>query len=177
MRWLRPTGFWWKGEIGLAVYVAKSITHSDLTDAFEAVAADLNREQRVRFVFNVEGRMEDVTSPVLHELYYIGREAIGNAFRHSKASAISVNLSCGPKFVVLVISDDGRGFDPLVQEANPRGGHWGLQGMRERAEAVGARFECQSAESKGTAVIVTVPSRRAYEKRPAPGQGKKGALL
>ena len=68
-------------------------------------------------------------------------------------------------------------FDLLAQEANPRTGHWGLQGMRERAATVGASFECQSSESKGTKVTVTVPARRAYEKHSAMGHGKKGALV
>jgi signal transduction histidine kinase len=156
---------------------ADDLTPADLIDAFEAVAADFNHEQRVRFVLNIEGHVEDVSSPVLHELYYIGREAISNAFRHSKASEITVNLNCGPKSMVLVVTDNGCGFDPVAQETNPRTGHWGLVGMKERAEAVGARFECQSAEPKGTEVIVTLPARRAYKKRPAPGHGKKIGLL
>jgi signal transduction histidine kinase/ligand-binding sensor domain-containing protein len=153
------------------------LTHTDLTDAFEAVAADLNHEQRVRFTLSIEGQVKDVTPPVVQELYYIGREAISNAFRHSKASEIAVNLNCGQKSVVLVVTDNGCGFDPVAQEDSPRTGHWGLPGMKERAEAIGARFECQSAEHKGTRIIVTVPARRAYEKRSALGQGKKAALL
>jgi len=156
---------------------AENLTPTDLTDAFEAVAADFNHEQRVWFVLNIEGQVEHVTPPVLQELYYIGREAISNAFRHSEASAIAVDLNCGPKSVVLIVSDNGSGFDPVAQEANPRTGHWGLHGMKERAEAVGARFECQSAEHKGTKVIVTVSARRAYEKHSARGEGKKAGLL
>lgn len=152
------------------------LTHIDLRDAFEAVAADLNREHRVQFVLRIEGPVEDVASPVLHELYYIGREAISNAFRHAKASEVAVKLSCGPKSVVLAVTDNGCGFESAAQEANPRTGHWGLQGMRERAEAVGARFECQSAEGKGTEVTVIVPARRAYQKRSTVGNGRSPAL-
>jgi signal transduction histidine kinase len=149
---------------------ADHLTRTDLTDAFKAVAADLNSEQRVRFALEIEGGVEDVTPPVLHELYYIGREAITNAFRHSEASEIAVDLRCGPKSVALVVADNGGGFDPVAQETNPRAGHWGLRGMKERAEAIGARFECHTTENKGTQVIVTVPARRAYRKRSAGGQ-------
>jgi signal transduction histidine kinase/ligand-binding sensor domain-containing protein len=140
------------------------LTHTDLTAAFAAVAADLNHDQRVRFVFKVDGRVEDVIPAVLHELYYIAREAITNAFRHSKASEIAVNLKCDAKAVVLKVSDNGCGFDPIAQETNPRAGHWGLAGMKERAQAVGGLFECRSGEGKGTQVTVTVPGRRAYRK-------------
>jgi signal transduction histidine kinase len=146
------------------------LTPADLADAFAAVAADLNDEERVRFALNIDGRVEDVSPIVLHELYSIGREAITNAFRHSKASEIRVNIKCGPKAVVLEITDNGCGFDLVAQEANPRAGHWGFGGMKERAIAVGALFECHSAESKGTEIVVTVPARRAYKKRSAERQ-------
>lgn len=152
---------------------ADDLTHTDLADAFEAVAADLNHEQQVRFALRIEGRVEEVSSPVLHELYYIGREAISNAFRHAQASEITVTLNCGEKLVVLVVSDNGCGFDPGEQETNPRTGHWGLVGMKERAEAVGALFKCQSAESKGTQIMITVPARRAYNKQVVTGDAGK----
>lgn len=138
------------------------LTHTDLADAFEAVAADLDHEQQVRFSVRIEGRVEDIIPPVQHELYYIGREAIGNAFRHSKASEITASLRCGPKAVEFVVSDNGCGFDLLAQQTNPRSGHWGLAGMKERAAAIGGVFKCLSAASKGTQVMVAVPARRAY---------------
>jgi signal transduction histidine kinase/ligand-binding sensor domain-containing protein len=138
-----------------------NLTHTDLTEAFEAVAADFNREQQVRFSLKIEGRVQDVIPSVLHELYYIGREAIGNAFRHSNASVIAVSLNCGPKSVDLIVDDNGCGFDLFTLQSNPRRGHWGLQGMKERAEVIGATFKCQSTANKGTQVIVVVPLPRA----------------
>jgi signal transduction histidine kinase len=139
-------------------------TYKNLIDAFEAIAADLSYEQQVRFALKIEGRLEDVASPVLNELHYIGREAISNAFRHSKASEIAVRITCGSKSVVLAVVDNGHGFDPVALEISPRAGHWGLRGMRERAEVIGARFECESTPNEGTEVLVTVPAHRAYRK-------------
>jgi signal transduction histidine kinase/ligand-binding sensor domain-containing protein len=141
------------------------LTHADLAQAFEAIAADLDHEQVVRFSVKIEGRAEDVIAPVLHEFYYIGREAIGNAFRHSKASEITASLRCGPKTVEFVVADNGCGFDPFEQQTNPRSGHWGLPGMKERSEAIGAVFKCLSKPSKGTQVMVAVTARRAYRTR------------
>jgi signal transduction histidine kinase len=114
--------------------------------------------------------VDDVAPAVLHELYYIGREAISNAFRHAEASEITVSLNCGPTSVVLVVTDNGCGFDPVAQETDRRTGHWGLQGMRERAEVVGARFECRSTEKRGTEIVVTVLGRRGYKKNSGVGQ-------
>ena len=142
-------------------------TYKDLTNAFEAVAADFSYEGKSRFALKLEGRGEDVSSPVLNELHYIGREAISNAFRHSRASEIVVRLRCEPKSVVLAVADNGHGFDPVTQEINPRAGHWGLRGMKERAEVIGAQFECHSTPNKGTEVTVTVPAHSAYRKRSA----------
>jgi signal transduction histidine kinase/ligand-binding sensor domain-containing protein len=144
---------------------AQDLRHANISDAFEAVAADLNHEQRVRFSLNIEGRVEDILPSVLQELYYIGREAIANAFRHSKASEITVSLSCASKSIDLLVADNGCGFDSSAQETNPRAGHWGLPGMQERAEAVGAGFKCLSTMGKGTRVVVTVPARRGYRTR------------
>ena len=152
-------------------------TARELADAFEAISADLGRDQSVRFALQIEGRLEDVGSPVLNELYYIGREAISNAFRHSGAFEIKVSLLCGPKSVVLTVADDGRGFDTEAQEMNPRAGHWGLRGMKERAQVIGARFECRSAPNEGTEVIVTVPAHRAYRKRLTEGTEMESSIL
>ncbi|HEX4319919.1 MAG TPA: two-component regulator propeller domain-containing protein [Acidobacteriaceae bacterium] len=142
-------------------------TYKDLTNAFEAIAADFSYQGTARFSLKTEGRGEDVTSVVLNELHYIGREAISNAFRHSEASEIVVRLKCDPRSVVLTVADNGLGFDPVTQEINPRVGHWGLRGMKERAEVIGGYFECQSKPNKGTQVVVTVPAHRAYRKNSA----------
>jgi signal transduction histidine kinase/ligand-binding sensor domain-containing protein len=155
---------------------ADDLTHVDLAEAFKAVAADLDHEQGVRFSLKIEGRAEDVVPPVLHELYYIGREAIVNAFRHSKATEISASLHCGPKTVEFAVADNGCGFDLFAQQTNPRKGHWGLPGMKERADAIGAVFKCLSTPSKGTRVTVAVAARRAYRTRSSPHEAANPRL-
>jgi signal transduction histidine kinase len=58
--------------------------------------------------------------------------------------------------------DNGRGFDPQALLASQTNGHWGLRGMAERAEKIGANFSCATGAEKGTEVRVVVPARRAY---------------
>jgi signal transduction histidine kinase len=91
---------------------------------------------------------------VENDLLRIGQEALTNAVRHGRAPHIEVELHYGPDAFRLRVSDDGRGFDSSVP---PRPGHFGLVGMRERAEAIGARLDVRSGMNRGTDVEVTVP--------------------
>jgi len=84
-----------------------------------------------------------------HHLLRITREAIHNATKYSRATAIHVTFQDNS----LRISDDGTGF----QTGNIPTGHFGLQGMRERAKKINATLEITSAPSGGTAVTVTFP--------------------
>ena len=81
-------------------------------------------------------------------LVQIVREAMANAARHGKAGRIHVEVAPGR---LLRVTDDGAGFDPAGDRAP---GAFGLVSMRERAEAIGARFDVQSAPGRGTVVEV-----------------------
>jgi hypothetical protein len=65
----------------------------------------------------------------------------------------------------VLIRDNGRGIDPGVLQSG-RDGHWGLSGMRERAERIGAKFKVLSSAAQGTQVELTVPSRVGFESSP-----------
>jgi nitrate/nitrite-specific signal transduction histidine kinase len=64
----------------------------------------------------------------------------------------------------LLIRDDGRGIDPKVLQQGGRAGHWGLPGIRERANQIGARLTVWSEFGAGTEVELTVPASIAYAK-------------
>ena len=61
------------------------------------------------------------------------------------------------------IRDDGKGISPEVLEAQGRAGHWGLQGMRERARTIGGELELWSRPQSGTEVQLRIPAASAYE--------------
>jgi signal transduction histidine kinase len=86
-------------------------------------------------------------------LLRICREALNNARRHADASVVRVHLTRDADSFSLAILDNGRGFNP----AHARAG-FGLESMRQRAEALGARLDIQSAPMDGTRVTVTLPS-------------------
>jgi signal transduction histidine kinase len=63
----------------------------------------------------------------------------------------------------LRIRDDGKGIDPKVLKEGGSAGHWGLRGVRERAERIGAQLDFWSEAGAGTEVQLTVPASVAYE--------------
>ena len=128
----------------------------DLSRALAEAGAELNWEQRVQFSVTAEGSYGIVRSEVASELYFIGREAIANAFRHSSASRIQVELTSDGKAIMLRCRDDGKGIDPASLNNVAGNRHWGFVGMRERSQKIGAHFECWSAPGDGTEIIVTV---------------------
>jgi len=88
-------------------------------------------------------------------------EALRNVAQHAGARRATVTLSYREADVTVGITDDGRGFDPAAMAAMAEAdGHYGLVGMRERAEAVGGRLRLISAAGRGTTVEATVPYER-----------------
>jgi signal transduction histidine kinase len=85
--------------------------------------------------------------------FRVAQEALHNALRHSGASEVSVTLSRTPGRLVLVISDDGTGFDPALAA-----GGLGLAFMRERAAVAGGVLRVRSAPGKGTRIRLAVPA-------------------
>jgi len=91
-----------------------------------------------------------------------------NAFRHSGAKNIEVLVEYADRELRIVVHDDGVGIDPKVLHSG-REGHWGLAGMRERAEKIGAKLSLSSGDGGGTEVQLRVPGRIAFRSK---GSGK-----
>ena len=116
------------------------------------------------FRVTVEGKPRRLSPTLQNELYRIGREMIRNAFHHAAASHIEVEIRYDEHQLRLRIRDDGKGIDPKVLDASGRPEHWGLPGVRERAQRIGSRLEFWSEAGAGTEVELKVPAEMAYEK-------------
>jgi two-component system, NarL family, sensor kinase len=88
-------------------------------------------------------------------LFRVAQEALKNVNRHAETNKAVVHLHYAPDKVSLGVLDSGKGFDPNEPLHPPRG--WGLEGMRERVEAVGGRLFLHSAAGHGTTVEVVIP--------------------
>jgi signal transduction histidine kinase/ligand-binding sensor domain-containing protein len=139
----------------------------DLGQALSNVQQELGLGASTGFRVIVEGQPRPLNPLVRDEIYRIGREALVNAFRHARASTVEVELEYGPKHMRMLVRDDGVGIEPEVLKSGTDG-HWGLSGMRERAERIGARFKVFSRAAAGTEVELWIPSHIAWE--PAKGR-------
>ena len=99
---------------------------------------------------------------ISEEIYIIGHEALSNAFQHSRAREIEVELEYAASHLRVIIRDDGEGIDPEVLRSG-REGHWGLSGMKERTERIGGRLRVLSRAVAGTEVELCVPAKIAFE--------------
>jgi len=136
----------------------------DLGQAFSRVPQDLGFEVQVKFRVILSGSVRRLQPLIRDEVYGIGRELLLNAFRHSRASHIEVELEYAPKGFRMVVRDDGCGIDPQVLRAG-RDGHRGLPSMRKRAEKIGATLRIWSRAAAGTEASLSIPNSIALESR------------
>jgi len=103
----------------------------------------------------IQGHPHRLEGVMEHHLLRIGQEAVSNAIRHARAANILVRLCYEDTKLVLEVRDDGCGFD--ANEATAlASSHFGLLGLRERANKLQGRLQIESQPGKGTLVSVTV---------------------
>ena len=106
------------------------------------------------------GDSKEIHPVVRDEIFRIGYEAIRNACAHSGSDRLDITLKYANDFT-LAVSDHGIGIESEVLE-NGKEGHFGLHGMRERAERIGSKFTLSTAADSGTAITLVVPGRIAF---------------
>jgi signal transduction histidine kinase len=149
---------------------ASSSGDVDLARALSELHNELH-VQDIGFRVVVEGQPKALHAMPGDEVYRIAREALVNAFRHSQAKNIELEIEYAADRLRILVRDDGCGIDPMVLKSG-REGHWGLAGMRERAEQIGARLTVWSRAASGTEVELAVPGKVAFQNRPDNWLGK-----
>jgi signal transduction histidine kinase len=112
----------------------------------------------------MEGEPRNLNPVVRDEVFRIAAEALRNAFRHARASRIEVEIRYDIKQLRVRIRDDGKGIDRGTLGHGERTGHYGLHGMRERANLMGGNLEVWSDVHSGTEIEVTIPGSIAYQR-------------
>jgi signal transduction histidine kinase/ligand-binding sensor domain-containing protein len=133
---------------------------NDLADAFRRALEECRIHSSMEVSLQVSGQVQEMHPIVRDEIYRIGYEAIRNACVHSQATQLIVELSYAQD-LSLLISDNGTGIDPDIQRRGKRG-HFGLQGMRERAARIIGKFSVESSAGSGTVIALTVPGGIIY---------------
>ncbi|MDT8304728.1 MAG: histidine kinase [Anaerolineae bacterium] len=128
-----------------------------LVPALQMLVQEMQAGAAPVLTFECEGKPSRLEPEVELALYRIAQEALSNVVRHADASAATVRLTFRPETVALMVSDDGTGFTVPESPAElaPQA-HFGLLGIHERAELIGARLMLASQPGRGTRVEVTV---------------------
>ena len=128
----------------------------------EELATDSAKHRPVAFRVAVEGEARNLHPILRDDVYKIAAEALRNAFRHSRARQIEVEIRYDTEQFRLRVRDDGKGIDPAILSSHGSEGHYGLPGMRERATLIGGKLVVWSEVDAGTEVELRVPAKAAY---------------
>jgi len=131
-----------------------------LCDALTLLGREYAATGPARFEVVFSGERRPLREGIRDELYLIAREALVNAFRHSGASEVRLELVCVDTGLSLRIIDDGHGLPGGVAADGGRAGHWGLSGMRERAKRIRASLDIDTGAT-GTTVAIQLRARYA----------------
>jgi len=131
---------------------------ANLTEALQTVALRLNENRSTSISVTSDHTLPRLSDFVSGNLLLIAQEAILNSLKHGSPNVITVKLTAvgDLESVTLEIADDGDGFVSGTQPG-VSAGHFGLVGMRERAESLRGQIHIDSNPGKGTVITVTVP--------------------
>ncbi len=133
---------------------------NDLADGLRRATEECRMFGPIVASFSVDGNAREMHPVVRDEIYRIGYEAIRNACVHSKASQLHVGLKYGQD-LALSVGDNGVGIPESIINSDTDG-HYGLQGMRERAVRIGGKLRIVSSVDSGTEVSLVIPGRIAF---------------
>jgi signal transduction histidine kinase len=144
------------------------VTQNDLADLIAAEGQELEASHRADadspiFHMIVEGERQTLAPNLCQDVYRIARELLRNAFRHARANRIETEVRYDDGLVRVRIHDDGTGIPPTVLEEGGCSGHFGLRGVRERAQRIGAQLDFWTEAGVGTEVQLTIRTAAAKE--------------
>jgi len=147
---------------------SSTLEANTLADSLRVLAEELAKERDSGTSARVEvhGAPRELHPIVRDEAFRVVGEALRNAFRHAAATRIDVEIRYEARRLCVRIRDDGGGIEPGVLRDGRKEGHFGLSGMRERAERVGGKVTIRSTPDTGTEVEFTAPASRAYGESP-----------
>jgi ligand-binding sensor domain-containing protein/two-component sensor histidine kinase len=137
---------------------SESLEKNDLPTAISNSAKQITANSPVKVQLQVSGAFRELDPLVERNLLRIGEEAVTNAVKHAQARQIDIGLQFADDLVRLTVRDDGVGFEG-GQPAPSANGHFGLLGMRERADQIRSKLSISSSPGNGTRISVEVPIR------------------
>ena len=139
-----------------------SLAGGDLAAALRTTAEDRLHGTGVACELGIEGTPRPLDPEVEATVFRVAQESITNVVKHAAAQRVQIKLGYHVRGVRLSVLDDGRGFavDP---DFHTYGGHWGLLGMRERANQIRGRLLVRSKLGRGTEIVLLIPYAPRYQ--------------
>jgi signal transduction histidine kinase len=134
----------------------------NLANALLTSTRQISNDTGIRMDVQTTGEPTPLSEVVEENLLRISQEAVTNVVKHSSANSVTIHLRYGAHSVTLEVKDDGKGFTPAAC-AGPQDGHFGLLGIRERAERLGGQASITSAPGSGTTICVEIPNQSSND--------------
>jgi signal transduction histidine kinase len=150
------------GRAALNSLRSSATERNDLAAAFQRAIDECRIHSSMEASFSVVGEVSEMHPIVRDEVYRIGYEAIRNACVHSQAARLQVELTYAED-LILRVCDDGVGIAPAIVDEG-REGHFGLQGMHERAHRIMAKLAVGTSTVSGTEIKLVVPGGIIYRR-------------
>ena len=146
-----------------AIHNMRSSTEhaNNLAQALRVAGDQMAAQGSAKFEVRVQGSSRDVHPILRDDVYRIALEALRNAFKHAEARAVEAEIVYGDSLRVR-IRDDGKGIDEATLAEGRRSRHYGLPGIRERAERIGGKLEVWTAPGAGTEIQLSIPGTIAF---------------
>jgi signal transduction histidine kinase len=129
-----------------------------LVTALEMLAREMEEASNVKMTFQKQGNEKRLAGVVELALYRMAQEALNNVARHARASHVVLGVNFNHDKIEMQVIDDGVGFEaPSMPADFAPSGHFGLLGMYERADLIGARLNIRSTPGKGTHLTIQLP--------------------
>lgn len=130
-----------------------------LVTALNMLARDASQTMQIPVDFQITGMEKRLSPEVELAFYRMAQEGLSNIARHAEANYARLHLTFAGEAITLTVEDDGRGFTVPESPAEMTNyGHYGLLGIQERAELIGARLTILSAPGKGTNLTIELPA-------------------
>jgi signal transduction histidine kinase len=150
-----------EGRAALLGLRSPVLAEGSLEKALCDVRDDFTPGERARVRIVVLGETAPLDSAVQQQIYWIAREAMLNALRHSEATRVEAEVEYLRRKLRVVVRDNGSGIDPQLLQSGSTS-HFGLTGMRERAASIGAKIRVWSKHGSGTEVEISISLSKAH---------------
>ena len=154
-----------EGRRGIWGIRASAMPDNDLAQAFTLAGEDLNAVYPANFTVTIEGADSLLHPLVRDEVYRIGREALTNAFRHSKATKIEIGIEYAAKYLRIFVRDNGCGINHRLPQCGTSRDTSVFQECADYAEKIGAELKIWSRAESGTEVELIVPHHAGFKKK------------